>query len=419
MRSFHQTTLANGLQIAAEVDPRGYSAALGYFVRTGSRDETDAESGLSHFLEHMAFKGTPHRSATEVNRQLDELGGNSNAFTSEEQTVYYATVLPKYQERIVDLLSDLMRPSLREDDFQTERGVILEEIAKYEDQPPFGAFERVMERHFGPRGLGRRVLGTTASIRAMTRPRMFDYFTRRYRPEHIVLAAAGNVDFDALVDAAQRHSSQWADLPAAAPPPVDDPASLPAGIQTDAVIPSPDAAQAYLVRLGPGPSHSDDDRYAARLLASILGDDSGSRLFWELVDTGLAESCGVWTHEFIDAGALFTMLICHTDDLASNRQRVDEVIDQLLRNGVETAELTQAVNKATAAAIMASERPSNRMFAVGSGWQLRGQYHDLDTVLAKYRAVSVDDIARIATRYLSASPTETLVTAESIAPTEN
>ena len=145
---FRQQTLPNGLDIIAECNPAAYSAAFAFFVQTGSRDETDALSGVSHFLEHMAFKGTPTRSAADVNRELDEMGAHSNAFTSEEQTVYYVTVLPEYQDRALDLLSDLMRPALRPADFETEQQVILEEIAKYDDQPPFGAHEKSMALHF-------------------------------------------------------------------------------------------------------------------------------------------------------------------------------------------------------------------------------------------------------------------------------
>jgi predicted Zn-dependent peptidase len=419
MPTFRHTTLANGLKIAAEIDPRGYSASFGYFVRTGSRDETDIESGCSHFLEHMMFKGTQRRSAADVNRELDELGGNSNAFTSEEQTVYYATVLPKYQDRIIDLLTDMMRPSLRQEDFDTERKVILEEIAKYEDQPPFGAFERVMERYFGPRGIGRRILGTAESINDMSRQTMYDYFTRRYSPANIVLAAAGNVDFDGMVAMAQRLTADWDRIAVAQSPPPDDPAALPIGITTDPVIANPDAAQAYWVQIGPAPSTSDHDRYPARLLTSILGDDSGSRLFWELIDTGRAESCSLWTQEFMDTGALFTMLVCDPDDLVSNRRIIDQTIQQVLRDGITAEELTQATNKAVAGGIMANERPSNRMFKVGSGWQLRGEYTDLDTVLERYRSVTVDDVVKVATKYLTQNNVDTLVTAEPLAQTSS
>ncbi|MEL6895489.1 MAG: pitrilysin family protein [Planctomycetota bacterium] len=305
---FRTATLSNGLRICAEVDPRGYSASFGYFVRTGARDETDAEDGLSHFLEHMLFKGTPTRSAADVNRGLDELGGNSNAFTSEEQTVYYATVLPKYQSRIVDLLTDIMRPSLRDEDFETERQVILEEIAKYEDQPPFGGFERIMELKFGCRGLGRRILGTTESISGMAPETMRAYFQRRYHCGNIVLAAAGNLDFDALVAQCETLTSQW--TPGTMPENGFEVATLPVDeTEYESHLPVEIAHQAYCLRMLDSPGSGSHDRYAARLLAAILGDDGGSRLFWELVDTGRAEAASVWSQEFLDCGAMFQYLI--------------------------------------------------------------------------------------------------------------
>lgn len=408
---FRETTLANGLRIAAEVDPRGYSAALGYFVRTGSRDETDVEAGVSHFLEHMMFKGTARRTSKDVNRELDELGGQSNAYTSEEQTVYYATVLPKYQDRLMDLLTDMLRPSLEEDDFQTERQVILEEIAKYEDQPPFGAFERAMERHFGPRGLGRRILGTNESIEAMTSQVMGDYFARRYSPENIVLAAAGNVDFDSLVEQAMQLTRDWSALEKPPAPPADDPAALPQGISDDEIIETPDAAQAYLVRMSPAPPTNDPRRYPSRLLSTILGDETGSRFFWEMIDTGRAEACAMWSQEFADVGAMFTYLVCHPDEMTANRKLIDKVIRQTIRKGVTEDELSRAKNKTIAACIMQSDRPSNRLFGVGNGWQMRGEYVDLDTMLDRYRQVSIDDIASAAQESLEPAPTETFALA--------
>jgi predicted Zn-dependent peptidase len=414
MPTFREAKLANGLRIAAEVDPRGYSAAFGYFVRTGARDETDVEAGVSHFLEHMMFKGTARRSAADVNRELDELGGQSNAYTSEEQTVYYATVLPKYQERIIDLLSDMLRPSLEESDFQTERNVILEEIAKYEDQPPFGAFERAMERHFGPRGLGRRILGTNESIEAMTSTVMRDYFLRCYSPENIVLAAAGNLDFDSLVDQATQLTEHWAIADKPTPPPADDASEMPAGIANDATIETPDAAQAYLVRVSPAPPTNDPRRYATRLLSTILGDESGSRFFWDLIDTGRAEACAMWTQEFGDVGAMFTYLVCHPEDLTANRKRVDQVIRQIVRDGVSEDELSRAKNKTIASCIMQSDRPSNRLFGVGNGLQMRGEYVDLDTMLDRYKNVTLSDIGKAAKESLEPTPTETLALAGAV-----
>jgi len=139
---FRNHTLANGLEVVAEVNPQAYSAAVGFFVKAGSRDETDEISGVSHFLEHMAFKGTLQRTAEQVNRDLDEISPHSNAYTSEEQTVYYMAMLPEYLDRSLNVLADMMRPSLREDDFNVEKDVIINEIHKYEDQPPFGAHEK-------------------------------------------------------------------------------------------------------------------------------------------------------------------------------------------------------------------------------------------------------------------------------------
>ncbi|GAA5507237.1 pitrilysin family protein [Novipirellula caenicola] len=415
MAQFRHHTLANGLRIAAEIDNRCYSAAMGYFVRAGSRNETDIESGLSHFLEHMMFKGTAKRSAADVNRELDELGGQSNAYTTEEQTVYYATVLPKFQDRIVELLTDMLSPTLDPREFETERQVILEEIAKYEDQPPFGAFERAMERHFGPRGLGRRVLGTAESIETMRVETMRDYFNRRYRGENIVLAATGNVDFDALVDAVEHQTRQWADRPCPPEPQADDPQSLPDGISMDAELDISDAAQAYFVQMSPGPSMTSQDRYAARILASIVGDEGGSRLFWDLIDTGRAEAATVWPQEFTDCGAWFAYLVCEPAAMQGNRKWMADVLRRTAEQGVTSEELEQAVNKATAACIMQSERPSNRLSSVGSRWLICEEYASTDDLLERFKKVDQQAVANAAKKYLCQETTDVLATASEAA----
>ncbi|MEM8666462.1 MAG: pitrilysin family protein [Planctomycetota bacterium] len=407
MPEFRETTLSSGLRIAAEIDS-GYSAAMGYFVRSGSRDEVDLESGLSHFLEHMMFKGTAKRSAADVNRELDELGGQSNAYTSEEQTVYYATVLPKFQDRIVDLLTDMLSPSLDVDEFETERQVILEEIAKYEDQPPFGAFERAMEVYFGPRGLGRRVLGTAESIEAMTADTMQTYFQRRYRPENIVLAAAGNIDFDGLVAQVETQTSHWKDRAKPATPAADQLETLPEGVAMDKELEIPDANQAYLVRIAPGPTSTSEDRYAARILASVVGDEGGSRLFWELIDSGRAEVATVWPHEFIDDGAWFTYMICAPEDVESNCRLMEGVIERVVQDGVDPEELQQAINKASAGCIMQSERPSNRLFGIGSRWLTCGEYISTDETLERLKVLDADHVSQAAKRYLS-TPGEQII----------
>jgi predicted Zn-dependent peptidase len=396
---FRTATLDNGLQIVAELHPQGYTASFGYFVRAGARDETDAVAGVSHFLEHMMFKGTPTRSAAEVNRQLDELGGQSNAFTSEEQTVYYASVIPKYQQRIVELLTDIMRPTLRSEDFETERLVILEEIAKYDDQPPFGAFERSMEEYFGSHGLGRRILGSVETVSKMTPAQMREYFDARYGPESIVLAAAGNVDFDALVMAADKLTASWRTTAPATPrqrPNLDF--SNPPGIRST-TIQAADAVQIYNVRVGAAPGATDPDRYPMRLLASVLGDESGSRMFWELIDTGRAEVAVSWTQEFDDCGLMFLYLVGQPDDTASNLRLVDQIIERIQADGVTEEELNQAINKVTAGLVLQSERPGNRMFSIGHNWITRGAYDPLDDLLRRYRSVTPDAVKAVMEKY--------------------
>ena len=176
---YRQHRLKNGLNILAECNPQAYTSAFGFFVRTGARDETSEISGVSHFLEHMVFKGTPNRSAAQVNLELDEMGSSSNARTGEESTIYHAAVLPEFQGQVVELLSDIMRPSLRIDDFETEKQVIIEEIKMYDDQPPYGGYERMMSEFFGKHPLGQSVLGTVDSVSGLTPESMMSYFKER------------------------------------------------------------------------------------------------------------------------------------------------------------------------------------------------------------------------------------------------
>ena len=301
---FLKHTLPNGLEIVAECNSAAYSTAVGFFVRTGARDEDDAIAGVSHFLEHMAFKGTPSRSADDVNREFDEMGAHYNAFTNEENTVFYAAVLPEHQDQAVELLADILRPSLREDDFNTEKQVILEEIQMYEDQPPFGADDKCRALHYGAHPLGRSVLGTAESVGGLSAEAMLDYFRRRYSPGNIVLAGAGRIDFDGLVDMARRRCGDW--TPAATGRAVE-PAQARDGFQ---VLHKETATQQYVLQLAAGPAAEDADRYAAKLLATVLGDDSGSRLYWELVDPGLAEHVSLSHGEHQGAGMLMTYMTC-------------------------------------------------------------------------------------------------------------
>jgi len=390
---FRHHALDNGLEIVAEVSPDAYSSAYAFFVRTGARDETDAISGVSHFLEHMVFKGSANRTAAEVNRDLDDLSSDTNAFTGEEQTVYYATTLPEDQEQIVELLADMMRPVLRQDDFDTEKQVILEEIAKYDDQPPYGAHEKCMAAFFGEHPLGRSILGTTHSVGELARDAMLHYFERRYSPRNMVLAAAGNVNFDSLILQAQNYCGRWQMFDA----PRDVPAPRPrTGFQ---VVHKPVATQQYVVQLASAPSSTDDDRYAARLLATIIGDDSGSRLFWELIDTGLAEYAAISTQEYQGAGVFFIGMSCQPDEAQNNLQRIADLVAAAEADGITEVELSQAKNKVCASIVLQAERPTNRMFSVGNGWLQRRQYKTVREAVDAYRNVTQGDVHRVLSQY--------------------
>ena len=218
---FHETTLPNGLRLIAELNDQARSVATGFFVKAGSRDETDEIAGLSHFLEHMIFKGTPRRDHLAVNRDFDRVGAKHNAQTSEEDTLYHVTCLPEYLPKAFDVLADILRPSLREDDFDTEKKVIIEEILMYLDSPMSVAYEAAKAAHFGGHSLGQSILGTVESITDLPVEKMRDYFARYYSPANIVLAFAGKSDWSRLVALAKEHCGSWegfAARPSGGPP---------------------------------------------------------------------------------------------------------------------------------------------------------------------------------------------------------
>lgn len=390
---FEHVKLENGLSLVAEIHPAAHSAAVGVFVDAGSRDESDALAGVSHFLEHMAFKGTPRRSAADVNRELDEMGSHSNARTGEERTIYHASVLPDFVIPITELLCDLMRPSLRTEDFETEKKVIIEEILMYEDQPPFGGHERIMASFFHGHPLSRSVLGTVDSITAMTPEGMHGYFESRYAADQITIAFAGKIDWHATVHAVAQATQDW--QPSGLDR-VTAPAQTHLGFE---VLHRPQAAQQYLLQLAASPHAKHPDRYAARLAATILGDDSGSRLFWDLVDPGAAEYAVVGTSEYEDAGLAMTVVCCEPEDMQQNLEILSKAQQRLASGDVTEDELERARRKTISSILLQSERPENRMFSVGGAWLLHREYRTPREVAERYRRVTLDDIRRVVAEF--------------------
>ena len=386
---FRSHTLDNGLEIVAECNESAYSIGLGFFVRTGARDENDELAGVSHFLEHMVFKGTPRRSPDDVNREFDELGAHYNAFTSEENTVYYASVLPEYQEPVVDILADIMRPSLRAEDFAMEKKVIIEEIQMYADQPPFGMDDRIKELHYGNHPLARSVLGTEESVGALAVGQMQNYFESRYAPNNMFVAAAGKVDFEALVRQVEARCAAWTSAPSER--------ALPRSNSTTSFhcVSRPSSTQQYILQLADAPAAEDERRYAAKLLSTIFGDDSGSRLYWELVDPGLVESASVGHYEYQGAGMYFAWISCEPESAVDNFARVSELQHQAEAGGFTPQELHQAKSKVKSRVVLGSERPRNRLFNVGGNWLQRREYRSTADDLRSIDAVTLADIEQV------------------------
>lgn len=392
--SFHQHVLSNGLTIIGEISPSARSVAVGFFVKTGARDETPAESGVSHFLEHMVFKGTPHRSALEVNYDFDRIGASYNAFTSEENTVFYAAILPEYLPQAVDILADILRPSLRGEDFDMEKKVIIEEIGMYDDQPMWCAYDNAKKAFFADHPLGNSILGTAASITALTREQMQTYFNRRYIAPNITVAVAGNFAWADAIKLIEKQCTNWPT--GSAPRQNIRPAQSRAHLQ---VMTKDKLNQEQVFMLSPAPAANSPQRYASDTLAMILGDDSGSRLYWALVDPGLADSADMSFHDYEGAGSYFTSFSCEPENTQDNLAIIQEILHEVQREGVSEEELAVAKSKILSRVVRGSERPMGRMQALGMGWTYLHCYRSVDEELKNFDAVRLQDIRDVLDQY--------------------
>src|ERR1700683_2415417 len=352
--TFHYKQLANGLDVVAELNPDAHSVALGLFVKTGSRDEDSSVNGVAHFLEHMMFKGSSKYTWEDVNRIFDEIGANYNAYTNQENTAYFANVLPEFTERAIEHLSLLLRPAIRGEDFDTEKKVILEEIAVYLDDPGHRVYEALMQTHCGRHPLGMSVLGTVDSIRELRRQQMLDYLHHRYGPGNIVLAAAGKFDFDRLGELAEKYCGSW---PAARAP--RDQAQPVFESRRKALV-DPKLNRQYIMGMTPGPSGQDPRRFAARVLADVIGDSDGSRFYWALVDNALAEEADLGFYPHDGCGSYYFSLV-------SDPKRSEEVLRiaraelTRVKTDLSDAEVERAKNKIASGVVLEGEVPLGRL----------------------------------------------------------
>jgi len=383
---FRQKTLSNGLVLIGEVNPAAMSAAIGFFVRTGARDETAEINGVSHFLEHMLFKGTDTLSALEVNEAFDSRGAQFNAFTSEEGTVFYAAVLPEYLEEITELWAGLMRPALRDDDFNIEKNVIKEEIAMYQDAPSFDVIDRCRALHFGTHPCGYSVLGTVESIDALAAEQMREYFARRYAPNNMVVACAGHFDWDCFCGAVEAAAGSWPTET------VGRTLTHYEGTKQHEQAAKPNLKRQHICLMHTGVSAQDPRRFAASLLGVIVGDDHGSRFYWELVDKALTEAASLHFGAMDGTGLFYSYICCGAENTPRVMGIVDNIFADLARDGITADELTMARNKVLSALVIKNELPMGRLVDLGFNWMYLGKYRPIEEDVEAIKSVRIEEV---------------------------
>ncbi len=392
---FHTHRLPNGLQVVAQPMPDFESVAVSFYVRTGSRDEPDPSiAGVSHFLEHMAFKGTKTLDWQDITLEFNKIGAELNAFTSQEATVFFARVLGEYVERAVELLSDMMYPRLAESDFETEKEVIINEIARSEDQPYNLAYRRMMQNYFGSYPLGHDVLGTRDSIRNMRIEQMRDYWNRRYAANNLILAVAGNFDWEHIVRLAEKYCSSWRTGDAGRNVEPYEPARAINDITVDEKL-----KQQIVIISMPAVDVQDPDYYAASLGGSILGDSDGSRLYWNIYQKGLAESASAGIIAMEGTG----MMILEANSTPQEAPRVLKLLraelDSLLEDGVHEDELRRAKDKWISSLVLSSESTFFRMRSLASDWVTEGRLLSVDEEVERIEKVTKEDVIRSLRRF--------------------
>ncbi len=384
------TELDSGLRVVTEHMPSVRSAALGLFVGAGSRGEEPAEAGLSHFLEHMLFKGTERYGSAEIDQLFDGMGAELNAGTDKEGTTVYARLLDQHLPRAFDVMADMVwRPAFR--DVDPERAVVLEEIAMYEDDPQDTVFDVLGGAVFGEHPLGRSIIGRAPVIRDTPVDAIAAFHARRYVPGSVVVAAAGSVDHDAVVELAERTLGGLRAGEAA-----PEPELAPAAPRPSVRFQAKDTEQVHVCLGGVGLDRHDDRRYAGRVLDAIFGGLSSSRLFQAVrEERGLAYSVYSFTAQYADSGQVGIYLGTRPDNLAEAMTVVGAELERLRRTPVTDEELVRARENVKARIVLALESSSARMQRLGASLMYDVPLLDLDEITARVDAVTIDDLASL------------------------
>jgi predicted Zn-dependent peptidase len=394
-----RTVLPSGLRIVTEQIPTTRSISLGVWVGIGSRDETPAMSGASHFLEHLLFKGTHKRTALQISAEIEAVGGETNAFTTKEYTCYYARVLDDDLALAVDVLADAVADSLLEPaDVETERGVILEEIAMHEDEPGDEVHDIFTEAIFGDHPLGRLISGTEESITPMTRAQINGFYRRRYTAPNIVIAAAGNLEHATVVRLVRKALAGTA---------LDTAPAEPAGPRLGSkrvptqkphtVVRNRDTEQAHVVLGGVGIGRRDERRFALGVLNNVLGGGMSSRLFQEIREKrGLAYSVYSYASQYADAGVFGVYAGCAPG-------KVEEVLDitraelaAVAADGLTAEEIIRGKGMVKGSYVLGLEDTGSRMSRLAKSELLYGDLMTVDELLERVDAVTDEEVRKVA-----------------------
>jgi predicted Zn-dependent peptidase len=399
-----RTSLPNGLRIITEVIPTTRSAAIGVWVNVGSRDETAAMSGASHFLEHLLFKGTHKRTALQISAGIEAVGGETNAFTTKEYTCYYARVLDADLPLAVDVLCDAVADSVLDPaDVETERGVILEEIAMHDDEPGDEVHDVFTEAVFGTHPLGRLISGTTETISPMTRNQINGFYRRRYTPARIVIAAAGNLDHATVVRLVRK---------ALAGTPLDTSAGAPAEQRAGdkrvrispahTVVQNRDTEQAHIVLGGAGIGRHDERRFTLGVLNNVLGGGMSSRLFQEIREKrGLAYSVYSYGSQYAEAGLFGVYAGCAPGKVEEVLDLIRAELARIASDGVTAEEIARGKGMVKGSYVLGLEDTGSRMSRLAKSELLYGDLMSVDELLTRVDRVTLDEVNGLATDLLA------------------
>lgn len=397
-RMVSKTVLNNGITVLTEQMQEFNSCSVGIWVNAGSRYENEKQAGISHFLEHMFFKGTENRSAVQISQDMDGVGGQLNAFTEKETTCFYARIIDKHLDKACDILADMMFHSVFDEaEMEREKKVVLEEIKMCEDSPDDVVFEMFGKALWDGHPLGKPILGAADTVSSFSREDLLNYIGAYYRPERIVVSAAGSVDHDTFVKIVEGWPAKLSAEP--------NLTLCPGGMAKPCSVSSVryrDTEQLNMCYGVPGLSASDERRYALHVLDSVLGGSMSCRLFREIRELrGLAYSVGTFMNSYRDCGNYGVYAGTSPDNADVVMRLIREILDDVRQNGITSQELARAKEHVKGTMALGLESTSNRMIRLARSEMIHGRFISPEEFLQKIDAVTGEEVLETAQSVLN------------------